>query len=175
MPLNIVRPFISPGISQHFHNKNQFMRSESFECLTLLQPQFKNACQKGVSSLFAEESTWSTAMRSNSPCPSLLSGKNLCFNKMLFIIIKRKICIFLFLLWNVISWPKKHLRESPVILVLQWAHDPVITAGKIQLHSSTAGLSDKSRCETSQPGWHWQTALTILFLLYNCYQSLTSR
>lgn len=34
MPLNIVRPFISPGVSQHFHNKKHFMRSESFECLT---------------------------------------------------------------------------------------------------------------------------------------------
>lgn len=50
--------------------------------------------------------------------------------------------------------PKKQLRESPVILVLQSADDPVISAGKIQLHGNTAGLSDKSRCETSQPGWH---------------------
>lgn len=33
--MNIVRPFVSPGISQHFHNKKQFLRSESFECLTL--------------------------------------------------------------------------------------------------------------------------------------------
>lgn len=30
--------------------------------------------------------------------------------------------------------PKKQLRESPVMLVLQSADDPVITAGKIQLH-----------------------------------------
>lgn len=52
--------------------------------------------------------------------------------------------------------PKKQLRESPVILVLQSADDPVITAGKIQPHSNTAGLWDKSRCETSQPGWDRQ-------------------
>lgn len=35
MSLNVVRPFISSGISQHFRNKQQFMRSESFECFTL--------------------------------------------------------------------------------------------------------------------------------------------
>lgn len=96
-----------------------------------VQPQFRNACQKGVSSLFAEESTWSTAVRSNSPAPSLLSGKSLCFKKMLLTIIKHKIFIFLFLLWNVSCpqetsegvscdlsvavswWPSYHSRQNP--------------------------------------------------------------
>lgn len=134
MPLNIVRPFICPGISQHFHNKKTLwdLRALSvWHCTTSVQ----ECCQKGVSSLFAEDSTWSTALRSNSPGPSLHRGKNLCCNKMLLTVIKLRSVFFFFYYGMSLVAPKKQLRESPVILVLQSADDPVITAGKIQQHS----------------------------------------
>lgn len=47
--------------------------------------------------------------------------------------------------------------------------DPVITASKIQPHSSTAGASDKSRCETS----HVWLSFTVFFFFFNCKIAVT--
>lgn len=152
--MNIVRPFVSPGISQHFHNKKQFLRSESFECLTLYHLSSGMLAKRELLPCLLKKALEALLGDQIVLVPAYLVEKNLCFNKMLLTIIKHKICFFFFYYGMSLLAPKKQLRESPVILVLQSADDPVISAGKIQLHGNTAGLSDKSRCETSQPGWH---------------------
>lgn len=136
--MNTVRLSILSGISQHFHNKNQFEIWKLWVFHTV-QAQFRNACQKGVSSLFAEGNAWSTAMRSNSPGPSLLSGKKPFALIKCFVLILLNIRLFFFnygaslvipkkhfrsLLWSsrvaVSWWPTYHSKQNPAIWQHSW-------------------------------------------------------
>lgn len=152
--MNIVRPFVSPGISQHFHNKKQFLRSESFECLTLYHLSSGMLAKRELLPCLLKKALEALLGDQIVLVPAYLVEKTSALIKCSLLLLNIRSVFFFFYHGMSLFAPKKQLRESPVILVLQSADDPVISAGKIQLHGNTAGLSDKSRCETSQPGWH---------------------
>lgn len=154
--MNIVRLFLSPGISQHFHNKKQFMRSESFECLTLYNLNSGMLAKRELAPCLLKKALEALLWHQIVLVPAYLVERTFALIKCCLLLLNVRSVFFFFYYGMSLVAPKKQLRESPVRLVLQSADDPVITAGKIQLHSNTAGLSDKSRCETSQPAWHWQ-------------------
>lgn len=136
MPLNIVRPFISPGISQHFHNKNQFMRSETFECLTLYNLSSGLLAKGELAPCLLKKALEVLLWDQIVLVPAYLVEKTFALIKYSWLLLNiRSVFFFFFYHGMMLIDPKKHLRESPVILVLQSADDPVITAGKIQLHS----------------------------------------
>lgn len=136
MPLNIVRPFISPGIRQHFHNKKHFMRSERLECLTLYNLSWGMLAKRQLAPCLLKRALallWDQTVL----VPACLVEKTSAFIKCSLLLLNI-ICGFFWFFFNYgmsLVAPKKQLRESPVILMLQSADDPVITAGKIQQHS----------------------------------------
>lgn len=134
MPLNIVRPFISPGISQHFHNKKHFMRSESFECLTLYNLSSGTLAKRELAPCLLKKALKALLWDQIVLLPAYLVEKAFALKKCSLLLLNIR-SLFFFFYYGMSVAPKKQVRESPVILVLQSADDPVITAGKIQQHS----------------------------------------
>lgn len=135
MPLNIVRPFISPGISQHFHNKKHFMRSESLECLTLYNLSWGMLAKRQLAPCLLRRALEALLWDQIVLVPACLVEKTSAFIKCSLLLLHTRSVLFVFYYGMSLVAPKKQLRKSPLILVLQSADDPVITAGKIQQHS----------------------------------------
>lgn len=104
--MNIVRPFVSPGISQHFHNKKQFMRSESFECLTLYHLSSGMLAKRELLPCLLKKALEALLGDQIVLVPAYLVEKTSALIKCSLLLLNIR-SVFFFLLWNVITCPQE--------------------------------------------------------------------